>query len=205
MVIFRDPNGHRMITTAVRRVLGDAGHVVRGNGEQRLLPDVRAPCRSPRPRRRDVAAGLHHAADAAASDSDPRRMRGAAGWSAPCDRDSRTCTRRPASRAAAATIRSSSSAPTSCEQLALTSKTAIGGCIHRQLVEALVPLRGSGEVLLRACELGRVDDDDVVSARLGRLEKAECVGLHRLELRHGRSARRDGVRARARGRTNRSP
>src|SRR6188474_247785 len=25
MVIFRDPNGHRMITTPVRRVLGDAG------------------------------------------------------------------------------------------------------------------------------------------------------------------------------------
>ena len=25
MVIFRDPNGHRMVTTPVRRVLGDAG------------------------------------------------------------------------------------------------------------------------------------------------------------------------------------
>jgi hypothetical protein len=52
MVIFRDPNGHRMVTTPVRRILTDPGQRlgVRGNRKQRLPPHLpRRPPPSPPP------------------------------------------------------------------------------------------------------------------------------------------------------------
>ena len=74
------------------------------------------------------------------------------------------------------------------------------GRLHGQRVQPLVALARGLQILARARELGRVDDQQIEGARRGRLEEAKGVGLDRLDL----DAVLLGVRQRAGDRAGRA-